>query len=81
MKVYLYDFLRFYYQEFKNISELKELLDNEGFSLSEIYLILNNLGKKVRINVSEERQYYENDVIINKNQHVYFYSIDIFNKN
>ena len=78
MIVYLYDFLRYYFYDFKNISELKDSLDDIGISQDEINLILMNLGKKVQINIKDLRQYYENDVIIGKNQHIYFDSIDIF---
>lgn len=78
MLVYLYDFLRYYFYDFKNISELKDSLDDIGISQDEINLILMNLGKKVQINIKDLRQYYENDVIIDKNQHIYFDSIDIF---
>lgn len=78
MEVYLYDFLRYYFYDFKNISELKDSLDDIGISQDEINLILMNLGKKVQINIKDLRQYYENDVIIGKNQHIYFDSIDIF---
>lgn len=78
MLVYLYDFLRYYFYDFKNINELKDSLDDIGISQDEINLILMNLGKKVQINIKGLRQYYENDVIIGKNQHIYFDSIDIF---
>lgn len=78
MIAYLYDFLRYYFYDFKNISELKDSLDDIGISQDEINLILMNLGKKVQINIKDLRQYYENDVIIGKNQHIYFDSIDIF---
>ena len=78
MEVFLYDFLRYYFYDFKNISELKDSLDDIGISQDEINLILMNLGKKVQINIKDLRQYYENDVIIDKNQHIYFDSIDIF---
>lgn len=76
--VYLYDFLRFYYQKIENISELKELLDDNDVNQDEINLILMNLGKQVQININDLHQYYENDVIISKNQHIYLDSIDIF---
>lgn len=78
MEAYLYDFLRYYFYDFKNINELKDSLDDIGISQDEINLILMNLGKKVQINIKDLRQYYENDVIIDKNQHIYFDSIDIF---
>lgn len=78
MIVYLYDFLRYYFYDFKNISKLKDSLDDIGISQDEINLILMNLGKKVQININDLHQYYENDVIIGKNQHIYFDSIDIF---
>lgn len=78
MIVYLYDFLRYYFYDFKNINELKDSLDDIGVNQDEINLILMNLGKKVQININDLRQYYENDVIIGKNQHIYFDSIDIF---
>ena len=78
MEVYLYDFLRYYFYDFKNISELKDSLDDIGISQDEINLILMSLGKKVQINIRDIGQCYENDVIIGKNQHIYFDSIDIF---
>lgn len=78
MEVFLYDFLRFYYGDAKNISQLKNWLKDDGYSQDEINLILMNLGKKVQINIKDLRQYYENDVIIGENQHIYFDSIDIF---
>lgn len=78
MKVFLYDFLHFYYGDVKNISELKELLDDNGVSQDEINLILMNLGKQVQININDLHQYYENDIIIDGNQHIYLDSIDIF---
>ena len=78
MEVYLYDFLRYYFYDFKNINELKDSLDDIGISQDEINLILMNLGKKVQINIRDIGQCYENDVIIGKNQHIYFDSIDIF---
>ena len=76
--VYLYDFLRYYFYDFKNINELKDSLDDIGINQDEINLILMNLGEKVQINIKDLRQYYENDVIIGENQHIYFDSIDIF---
>ena len=78
MKVFLYDFLRYYFYDFKNINELKDSLDDIGINQDEINLILMNLGKKVQINIRDIGQCYENDVIIGKNQHIYFDSIDIF---
>lgn len=78
MKAFLYDFLHFYYGDVKNINELKELLDDNGVSQDEINLILMNLGKQVQININDLHQYYENDIIIDKNQHIYLDSIDIF---
>ncbi len=78
MEAYLYDFLRYYFYDFKNINELKDLLDDVGISQDEIKLILMNLGEKVQINIKDLHQYYENDVIIGENQHIYFDSIDIF---
>lgn len=78
MEAYLYDFLRYYFYDFKNINELKDLLDDVGISKDEIKLILMNLGEKVQINIKDLHQYYENDVIIGENQHIYFDSIDIF---
>lgn len=50
MIAFLYDFLYFYYStpsfNFTNISELKKLLKEDGYSIETINLILNNLGKK-----------------------------------
>ena len=78
MEVFLYDFLRYYFCDFKNINELNDSLDDIGINQDEINLILMNLGKKVQINIRDIGQCYENDVIIGKNQHIYFDSIDIF---
>lgn len=81
MIAFLYDFLYFYYNtpsiNFTNISELKSWLIKDGYSLKTINLILNNLGKKVRININDLEQYYENEVIINNN-YIYFDSLDRF---
>lgn len=81
MIAYLYDFLYFYYStpsfNFTNISELKKLLIEDGYSLETINLILNNLGKKVQINIRDLEQYYENEVIINNN-YIYFDSLEKF---
>lgn len=79
MIVYLYDFLRYCFYDFKNINELKDLLDGVDISQDEINLILMNLGKKVQINIKDLHQCYENEVIIGKNQHIYLDSIGIFN--
>lgn len=46
MVAFLYDFLRFYYNNFNNISELKQNLFNDDFNIKDVNLILNNLGKK-----------------------------------
>ena len=81
MIAYLYDFLYFYYNtpsiNFTNISELKKWLKEDGYSLETINLILNNLGKKVQINIKDLEQYYENEVIINNN-YIYFDSLEKF---
>ena len=81
MIAYLYDFLYFYYNtpsiNFTNISELKKWLIEDGYSLTTINLILNNLGEKVQINIKDKEQYYENEVIINNN-YIYFDSVDRF---
>ena len=81
MIAYLYDFLYFYYNtpsfNFTNISELKKLLIEDGYSLKTINLILDNLGKKVQINIRDREQYYENEVIINNN-YIYFDSLEKF---
>ena len=81
MRVYLYDFLYFYYNtpsiNFTNISELNKWLIEDGYSLKTINLILNNLGKKVRININDIGNCYENEVIINNN-YIYFDSLDRF---
>ena len=81
MIAYLYDFLYFYYNtpsiNFTNISELKKWLIEDGYSLTTINLILNNLGKKVQINIKDKEQYYENEVNINNN-YIYFDSVDRF---
>ena len=81
MIAFLYDFLYFYYNtpstNFTNISELKYWLKNDGYSIETINLILNNLGKKVQINIKDLEQYYENEVIINNN-YVYFDSLEKF---
>ena len=81
MIAYLYDFLYFYYNtpsiNFTNISELKKWLKEDGYSIETINLILNNLGKKVQINIKDLEQYYENEVIINNN-YVYFDSLEKF---
>lgn len=81
MIAYLYDFLYFYYNtpsiNFTNISELKYWLKEDGYSIETINLILNNLGKKVQINIKDLEQYYENEVIINNN-YIYFDSLEKF---
>lgn len=81
MIAYLYDFLYFYYNtpsiNFTNICELKKWLKEDGYSIETINLILNNLGKKVQINIKDMEQYYENKVIINNN-YVYFDSLEKF---
>ena len=81
MIAFLYDFLYFYYNtpsiNFRNICELKYWLKNDGYSIETINLILNNLGKKVQINIKDLEQYYENEVIINNN-YVYFDSLEKF---
>ena len=77
MVAYLYDFLHFYYNNIKSVSELKKLLDDNGVSLDVINLILNNLGKKVQINIKDIGNCYENEVIINNN-YIYFDSVDRF---
>ena len=77
MIAYLYDFLHFYYNNFNNISELKQNLFKDDFNIKDVNLILNNLGKKVQINIKDLEQYYENEVIINNN-YVYFDSLEKF---
>ena len=81
MIAFLYDFLYFYYNtpsiNFTNIGELKKWLIEDGYSLTTINLILNNLGKKVQINIKDKEQYYENEVIINNN-YIYFDSLEKF---
>ena len=79
MRVYLYDFLRFYCS-FNNINELKKQLII-AFEPKEINIILNNLGKKVQINnIRDVGNAYENEIIINKRQRLYFDTIEIFKK-
>ena len=74
-------FLYFYYNtpsiNFTNICELKKWLKEDGYSIETINLILNNLGKKVQINIKDLEQYYENEVIINNN-YIYFDSVSRF---
>ena len=81
MIAYLYDFLHFYYNtpsiNFTNISELKQNLFKDDFNIKDINLILNNLGKKVQININDIGNCYENEVIINNN-YIYFDSLDRF---
>ena len=81
MIAYLYDFLYFYYNtpsiNFTNISELKNWLKEDGYSIETINLILNNLGKKVQININDIGNCYENEVIINNN-YIYFDSLEKF---
>ena len=77
MVAFLYDFLHFYYNNFNNISELKQNLFKDDFNIKDVNLILNNLGKKVQINIKDLEQYYENEVIINNN-YVYFDSLEKF---
>ena len=81
MIAFLYDFLYFYYNtpsiNFTNICELKKWLKKDGYSIETTNLILNNLGKKVQINIKDLEQYYENEVIINNN-YVYFDSLEKF---
>ena len=77
MVAFLYDFLHFYYNNFNNISELKKRLIKDGYSLKTINLILDNLGKKIQININDIGNCYENEVIINNN-YIYFDSLDRF---
>ena len=77
MIAYLYDFLRFYYNNFNNISELKQNLFKDDFNIKDINLILNNLGKKVQININDIGNCYENLIIVG-NFYIYFDSIDEF---
>ena len=81
MIAFLYDFLYFYYNtpsiNFTNIRELKNWLKEDGYSIETINLILDNLGKKVQINIRDLEQYYENKVIINNN-YIYFDSLEKF---
>lgn len=81
MIAYLYDFLYFYYNtpsiNFTNICELKNWLKKDGYSIETINLILNNLGKRVQININDIGNCYENEVIINNN-YIYFDSVDRF---
>lgn len=77
MVAYLYDFLHFYYNNIKSVNELKKLLEDNDVSLDVINLILNNLGKKVQININDIGNCYENEVIINNN-YIYFDSVSRF---
>lgn len=81
MIAFLYDFLYFYYNtpsiNFTNICELKKWLKKDGYSIETTNLILNNLGKKVQINIKDLEQYYENEVIIDNNC-IYFDSVNRF---
>ena len=77
MTVFLYDFLHFYYNNFNNISELKQNLFKDDFNIKDVNLILNNLGKKVQININYIGNCYENEVIISNN-YIYFDSVDRF---
>ena len=80
MIAYLYDFLRFYYNDAINlmdINHLKKWLKEDGHELDEINLILDNLGKKVQINIRDIGQCYENLIIIG-DSHIYFDSIEKF---
>lgn len=81
MIAYLYDFLHFYYNKpssnFTNICELKKRLIEDGYSLKAVNLILDNLGKKVQINITSIGNCYDNEVIIN-NKHIYFDSLEKF---
>ena len=77
MVAFLYDFLHFYYDNFNNISELKQNLFKDDFNIKDINLILNNLGKKVQININDIGNCYENEVIINNN-YIYFDSVSRF---
>lgn len=81
MTAFLYDFLCFYYNtpsiNSTNIRELKYWLENDDYSMETINLILNNLGKKVQINIKDLEQYYENEIIIDNN-HIYFDSLEKF---
>ena len=63
MVAFLYDFLHFYYN-FNNISELKQNLFKDDFNIKDINIILNNLGKKVQININDIGNCYENEVKI-----------------
>ena len=81
MIAFVYDFLYFYYNtpsiNFTNISELKKWLIEDGYSLKTINLILDNLGKKVQININDIGNCYENEVIISNN-YIYFDSLEKF---
>lgn len=81
MIAFLYDFLYFYYNtpsiNFTNICELKKWLKKDGYSIETVNLILNNLGKKVQININDIGNCYENEVIIDNN-YIYFDSLDRF---
>ena len=76
MVAFLYDFLDFYYN-FNNISELIQNLFKDDFNIKDINLILNNVGKKVQININDIGNCYENEVIISNN-YIYFDSVDRF---
>ena len=80
MIVYLYDFLRFYYNDAINlmdISHLKKWLKEDGHELDEINLILDNLGKKVQIKIIYIGHCFENLIIIG-DSHIYFDSNEKF---
>uniref|UniRef100_UPI0040290A2D hypothetical protein n=1 Tax=Megasphaera elsdenii TaxID=907 RepID=UPI0040290A2D len=77
MIAFLYDFLHFYYNNINNISELKQNLFKDDFNIKDINLILNNLGKKVQININDIGNCYENEVIIDNNC-IYFDSLEQF---
>ena len=77
MIAFLYDFLHFYYNNINNISELKQNLFKDDFNIKDINLILNNLGKKVQININDIGNCYENQVIIDNNC-IYFDSLEQF---
>lgn len=74
------DFLRFYYNDAKNlinISNLKKWLKEDDFDLDEISFILKSLNKEVEINVKNIGQCYENLIIVG-NFYIYLDSMDEF---
>ena len=75
----LLDLVCYNYYEDKKIKLYynKQNLYKDDFNIKDINLILNNLGKKVQININNIGNCYENEVIINNN-YIYFDSVDRF---